>query len=126
MQKIIKDQVKTQTSKIKSKVEKYVSESLVEDYNTDKDLLSFYCDVIIIPSTRDDKDKDEEPSARSNRGTKRRRSGKEAESSKEPTRKKSRTASYSKGASRSQPTDLNETTHLEFITGHDDVIPVRE
>ncbi|GJS74289.1 hypothetical protein Tco_0707130 [Tanacetum coccineum] len=88
MQKIIKDQVKTQTSKIKSKVEK----------------------------TRDDKDKDEEPSAGSNRGTKRWRSGKEAESSKEPTRKESRTTSSSKGASRSQPTDLNETTHLEFIT----------
>ncbi|GJV86629.1 hypothetical protein Tco_1530567 [Tanacetum coccineum] len=52
---------------------------------------------------------------------------KEAESSKEPLISRSvRTASYSKGASRSQPTDLNETTHLEFITGHDDVIPVRE
>ncbi|GJS45777.1 hypothetical protein Tco_0595898 [Tanacetum coccineum] len=117
--KIIKDQVKTQTSKIKSKVEKYVTESLgaevlirstnqpqasygiasslselelkrilmdkmeenksidisdvyrnlynalVEAYNTDKDLLSSYGDVIIIPTTRDDKDKDEEPSARS-------------------------------------------------------------
>ncbi|GKB17530.1 hypothetical protein Tco_0851453 [Tanacetum coccineum] len=180
MQKIIKDQVKTQTSKIKSKVEKYVTESLgaevlirstnqpqtsygiasslsklelkrilmdkmeenksidrsdvqknlynalVEAYNTDKDLLSSYGDVIIIPRTRDDKDKDEEPSAGSNRGTKRRRSGKEAESSKEPTRKESRTTSSSKGASRSQPTDLNETTHLEFITGDDDVIPARE
>ncbi|GJT75491.1 hypothetical protein Tco_1042216, partial [Tanacetum coccineum] len=189
MQKIIKDQVKTQTSKIKSKVEKYVTESLgaevlirstnqpqtsygiasslselelkrilmdkmeenksidrsdenksidrsdvqknlynalVEAYNTDKDLLSSYGDVIIIPTTRDDKDKDEEPSAGSNRGTKRRRSGKEAESSKEPTRKESRTTSSSKGAPRSQPTDLNETTHLEFITGDDDVIPARE
>ncbi|GKA71007.1 hypothetical protein Tco_0777146, partial [Tanacetum coccineum] len=178
--KLIKDQVKTQTSKIKSKVEKYVTESLgaevlirstnqpqtsygiasslselelkrilmdkmeenksidrsdvqknlynalVEAYNTDKDLLSSYGDVIIIPTTRDDKDKDEEPSAGSNRGTKRRRSGKEAESSKEPTRKESRTTSSSKGASRSQPTDLNETTHLEFITGDDDVIPARE
>ncbi|GKB83175.1 hypothetical protein Tco_0950070 [Tanacetum coccineum] len=180
MQKVIKDQVKTQTSKIKSKVEKYVTESLgaevlirstnqphtyygiasslselklkrilmdkmeenksidrsdvqknlynalVEAYNTDKDLLSSYDDVLIIPRTRDDKDKDEEPSAGSNRGTKRRRSGKEAESSKEPTRKESRTTSSSKGASRSQPTDLNETTHLEFITGDDDVIPARE
>ncbi|GJW25038.1 hypothetical protein Tco_0038849 [Tanacetum coccineum] len=180
MQKLIKDQVKTQTSKIKSKVEKYVTESLgaevlirstnqpqtsygiasslselelkrilmdkmeenksidrsdvqknlynalVEAYNTDKDLLSSYGDVLIIPRTRDDKDKDEEPSAGSNRGTKRRRSGKEAESSKEPTCKESRTTSSSKGASRSQPTDLNETTHLEFITGDDDVIPARE
>ncbi|GJT76433.1 hypothetical protein Tco_1043158 [Tanacetum coccineum] len=140
MQKIIKDQVKTQTSKIKSKVEKYVTESLgaevlirstnqpqtsygiassllelelkrilmdkmeenksidrisileksynalVEAYNTDKDLVSSYGDVLIIPTTRDDKDKDEEPSAGSNRGTKRWRPGKEAESSKEPTR----------------------------------------
>ncbi|GKD47365.1 hypothetical protein Tco_1272010 [Tanacetum coccineum] len=138
MQKLIKDQVKTQTSKIKSKVEKYVTESLgaevlihstnqpqtsyeiasslsklglkrilmdkmeenklidksdvqknlynalVEAYNTDKDLLSSYGDVLIIPRTRDDKDKDEEPSTGSNRGTKRRRSGKEAESSKDP------------------------------------------
>ncbi|GKC91252.1 hypothetical protein Tco_1151901 [Tanacetum coccineum] len=140
IQKIIKDQVKTQTSKIKSKVEKYVTESLgaevlirftnqpqtsyriasslselelkrilmdkikenksidrsdvqknlynalVKAYNTDKDLLSSYGDVIIIPTTRDDKDKYEEPSAGSNRETKRQRSDKEAESSKEPTR----------------------------------------
>ncbi|GJQ95072.1 hypothetical protein Tco_0006211 [Tanacetum coccineum] len=178
MQKLIKDQVKTQTSKIKSKVEKYVTESLgaevlirstnqphtsyriasslskfelkrilmdkmeenksidisdvqknlynalFEAYNTDKDLLSSYGDVLIIPRTRDDTDKYEEPSARSNRGTKRRRSGKEAESSKEP--KESKTTSSSKGASRSQPTDLNETTHIEFITGDYDVIPARE
>ncbi|GKA16373.1 hypothetical protein Tco_0696120 [Tanacetum coccineum] len=178
--KIIKDQVKTQTSKIKSKVEKYVTESLgaevlirstnqpqtsygiaslllelelkrilmdkmeenkpidksdvqknlynalVKAYNIDKDLLSSYGDVIIIPTTMDDKDKDEESSTGSNRRTKRRRSGKEAESSKEPTCKESRTTSSSKGASRSQPTDLNETTHLEFITGDDDVIPTRE
>ncbi|GJZ83175.1 hypothetical protein Tco_0648348 [Tanacetum coccineum] len=120
MQKLIKDQVKTQTSKIKSKVEKYVTESLgaevlirstnqpqtsygiasslselelkrilmdkmeenksidrsdvqknlynalVEAYNTDKDLLSSYGDVLIIPRIRDDKDKDEEPFAGSN------------------------------------------------------------
>ncbi|GJY81449.1 hypothetical protein Tco_0494200 [Tanacetum coccineum] len=126
IQKLIKDQVKTQTSKIKSKVEKYVTESLgaevlihstnqpqtsyriassllefelkrilmdkmeenksnyrsnvqknlynalVEAYNTDKDLLSSYGDVLIIPRIRDDKDKDEEPSAGSNQGTKRR------------------------------------------------------
>ncbi|GJW96559.1 reverse transcriptase domain-containing protein [Tanacetum coccineum] len=136
MQKIIKDQVKTQTSKIKSKVEKYVTESLgaeknlynalVEAYNTDKDLISSYGDVLIIPTTRDNKDKDEEPSAGSNRGTKRQRSGKGAKSSRELTHKESKTTNSSKGASRSQPTDLNETTHLEFITSDDDVIPARE
>ncbi|GJU76661.1 hypothetical protein Tco_1273731, partial [Tanacetum coccineum] len=155
MQKIIKDQVKTQTSKIKSKVKKRVTESLgaevlirstnqpqtsykiasslselelkrilmdkieenksidrsdvqknlynalVEAYNTNEDLLSSYGDVLIIPRTRDDKYKDEEPSAGSNQGTKRWRSGKEAKLSKEPTRKKSRTTSSSKVSSRS-------------------------
>ncbi|GJW71465.1 hypothetical protein Tco_0128382 [Tanacetum coccineum] len=148
--KIFKDQVKTQTSKIKSKVEKYVTESLgaevlirnksidrsdvqknlyntlVEAYNTDKDLLSSYVDVIILPITSDDKDTDEEPSTGLNRGTKRWRSSKEVESSKELTRKESRTTNSSKGAPISQPTDLNETTHLEFIIGNDDVIPTRE
>ncbi|GJT80009.1 hypothetical protein Tco_1054351 [Tanacetum coccineum] len=55
--------------------------------------LSSYGDVIIIPRPRDDKDKDEEPFAGSNRGTKRRRSGKESESSKELTHKESWTIS---------------------------------
>ncbi|GKD63544.1 hypothetical protein Tco_1305652 [Tanacetum coccineum] len=69
-----------------SDVQKNLYNALVEAYNIDKDLLSSYGDVIIIPTTREDKDKDEEPSAGSNQETKRRRSGKEAESSKEPTR----------------------------------------
>ncbi|GJU04837.1 hypothetical protein Tco_1121267 [Tanacetum coccineum] len=150
IQKIINDQVKTETSKIKSKVEKYVTESLgaevlihstnqpqtsygiassfsklelkrilmdkieenksidrsdvqknlynalVEAYNTDKDLLSSFGDARKLSHP------------------------------KEPTRKESKTTSSSKGASRSQPTNLNETTHLEFITGDDDVILARE
>ncbi|GJZ49949.1 hypothetical protein Tco_0604139 [Tanacetum coccineum] len=120
------DKIEENKSIDRSDVQKNLYNALVEAYNTDKDLLSSYGDVIIIPTTRDDKDKDEEPSDGSNRGTKRWRSGKEAESSKEPTRKESKTTSSSKGASRSQPTDLNETTHLEFIIGDDDVIPARE
>ncbi|GKC40156.1 hypothetical protein Tco_1052540 [Tanacetum coccineum] len=150
MKRIIKEQVKAQTSKIMSKVEKYVNETLgaevlvrstnqphtsyavasylselelkrilldkmeenklinrsevqknlynvlVEAYNSDKDLLSSYGDVVTIPRGHDDEDKDEEPSAGSNQGTKRRRSSKEAESSKELTHKESRTTSSSK------------------------------
>ncbi|GKB71319.1 hypothetical protein Tco_0932731, partial [Tanacetum coccineum] len=126
LKRILMDKMEENKSIDRSDVQKNLYNSLVEAYNIEKDIVSSYGDVIIIPTTRDDKDKDEEPSAGSNRGTKRRRSGKEAESSKEPTRKESRTTSSSKGASRSQPTDLNETTHLEFITGDDDVIPARE
>ncbi|GJX80639.1 hypothetical protein Tco_0328788 [Tanacetum coccineum] len=180
MKKIIKEQVKAQTSKIMSKVEKYVTDTLgakvlvrstnqpptsyavssslselelkkilmgkmeenksidrlevqknlynalVEAYNSDKDLLSSYGDVVTILRGHDDEDKDEEPSAGSNRGTKRRRSGKEAESSKELTHKESRTTSTSKRPSISQQTNLEDPTHQEFITGDDDVSPVRE
>ncbi|GKA32778.1 hypothetical protein Tco_0719145 [Tanacetum coccineum] len=126
LKKILMDKIEENKSIDISNVQKNLYNALVEAYNTDKDLLSFYGDVIIIPTTREDKDKDEEPSAGSNRGTKSRRSGKEAESSKEPTRKESRTTSSLKGAPRSQPTDLNETTHLEFITSDDDVNPARE
>ncbi|GJR87088.1 hypothetical protein Tco_0211099 [Tanacetum coccineum] len=90
------------------------------------DLLSSYSDVVTIPRGHDDKDKDEEPSAGSNRGTKRRRSGKEAESSKEPTHKESRTTSSSKRPSRSQPTKLEDPSHQEFNTGDDDVTLPRE
>nr|GEY19573.1 hypothetical protein [Tanacetum cinerariifolium] len=91
---------------------------------------------------RDDQDKDEDPSAGSNRGSKRRRSGKEAESSKEPIHKDSKSTSSSKGASKSQPKysgksayaeehgqkvdDLDDQTHQEFNTRNDDVTPVRE
>ncbi|GJY18033.1 hypothetical protein Tco_0389524 [Tanacetum coccineum] len=81
LKRILMDKMEENKSIDRSDVQKNLYNALVEAYNTDKDLLSSYGDVIIIPRTRDDKDKDEEPSARSNRGTKRRRSGKEAESS---------------------------------------------
>ncbi|GKA46151.1 hypothetical protein Tco_0738947 [Tanacetum coccineum] len=103
MKRIIKEQVKAQTSKIMTKVEKYVTETLgakvlvrstnqpqtyyaeresstkrysVSDYS-DKDLLSSYGEVVTLKRGRDDQDKDEEPSARSNLGSKRQRLGKE-------------------------------------------------
>ncbi|GJX29308.1 hypothetical protein Tco_0237387 [Tanacetum coccineum] len=83
---ILMDKMEENKSIDRSDVQKNLYNALVEAYNTDKDLVSSYGDVLIIPTTRDDKDKDEEPSAGSNRGTKRWRPGKEAESSKEPTR----------------------------------------
>ncbi|GJV27744.1 hypothetical protein Tco_1384192, partial [Tanacetum coccineum] len=84
-------------------------------YNSDKDIISSYGDVVTLKRGRDDQDKDEDPSTRSNRGSKRRRSGKEAESSKEPTHKESKSTSSSK-----------EQSYQEFNTGNDDATPVRE
>ncbi|GKA49890.1 hypothetical protein Tco_0742963, partial [Tanacetum coccineum] len=153
--KIIKEQVQAQVSKIMPKIEKYVTGSLGAEvlvrstnqpqtsYAVAASLSEFKLKKILIDKMesnksidrgRDDQDKDEDPSARSNRGSKRRRSGKEAESSKEPTHKESNSTSSSKGTSRSQPKssgksqaeehgqkvdDLEEHSHQEFYTRDD-------
>nr|GEZ20798.1 hypothetical protein [Tanacetum cinerariifolium] len=57
-----------------SDIQKNLYNALVESYNTDKDILSTYGDVVTLKRGRDDQDKDENPSARSERGTKRRKS----------------------------------------------------
>ncbi|GJT81928.1 hypothetical protein Tco_1056270 [Tanacetum coccineum] len=112
---IIKDQVKAQVSKImpkveKSDIQKNLYNTLIESYNSDKDLFASYGDVVTLKRGRDDQDKDEEPSAGSNRGTKRRKSGKSAQAEEHGPR----------------VDDLEETLHQEFNTGNDDVSPVRE
>ncbi|GKE53504.1 hypothetical protein Tco_1488660, partial [Tanacetum coccineum] len=112
-----------------------------ESYNSDKDIISSYGDVVTLKRGRDDQDKDEEPSAGLSRGSKRRRSGKEAESSKEPTHKESKSTSFLKSASRSQPKssgksahaeehgqkvdDLEDQPHQEFNTGNDNTVDNR-
>nr|GFA50817.1 hypothetical protein [Tanacetum cinerariifolium] len=126
----------------RSNIQKNLYNALVESYNSDKDIITSYGDVVTLKRGRDDQDKDEDPSAGSNRGSKRRRSGKEAKLSKEPTHKESKSTSSSKGASRSQLTssgksayaeehgqkddDLEDQIHQEFNTGNDDVTHVRE
>ncbi|GJS73750.1 hypothetical protein Tco_0706591 [Tanacetum coccineum] len=120
LKKILMDKMEENKSIDRSEVQKNLYNALVEAYNTDKDIISTYGDVVTISRGHGDEDKDEEPSVGSNRWTKRRRSGKETESTNEPTHKESRTTSSSRDASRSQPTDLDESTHQEFNTGDDD------
>ncbi|GJU64447.1 hypothetical protein Tco_1246282 [Tanacetum coccineum] len=125
----------------RSDIQKNFYNTLIESYNSNKDIFASYGDVVTLKRRCDDQDKDKEPSAGSNRGTKRRRSGKE-ESSKEATQKESKSTSSSKGASRSQPKssgksaqaeehgprvdDLEEPLHQEFNTRNDDILLVRE
>ncbi|GJT88303.1 hypothetical protein Tco_1070020 [Tanacetum coccineum] len=126
LKKILMDKKEENKLIDRSKVQKNLYNALVEAYNIDKYIISTYGDVVTISRGHGDEDKDEEPSAGSNRGTKRRRSGKETESTNEPTHKESRTTSSSRGASRSQPTDLDDSTHQEFNTRDEDVTPTRE
>ncbi|GJU94501.1 hypothetical protein Tco_1319257 [Tanacetum coccineum] len=101
LKKILINKFEENNSMNRSDIQKNLYTTLIESYNSDKDLFALYGDVVTQKRGRDDQDKDEEPSAGSNRGTKRNRSGKE-ESSKEATQKESKSTSSSKGASRSQ------------------------
>nr|GEY80703.1 hypothetical protein [Tanacetum cinerariifolium] len=136
MQKIIKkqvkEQVKVQVSKILPKIEQTVNEqleakvltrssnsneqrnlykALVEAYESDKIILHTYKDTITLKRRcDDDADKDEEPSAGLDWGSKRRREGKETESASTPKEKATRSTTF----------EMEEPSHLEFETGADD------
>ncbi|GJV46394.1 hypothetical protein Tco_1430930 [Tanacetum coccineum] len=141
LKKILMDKMEENNSIDRCDVQKNLYRALLEAYNSDKYLLSSYGEVVTLKQGHDDQDKDEEPSAGSNRRSKRQRSGNE-ESSKEATQKESKSTSSSKGMTRSPPkssgksvqeeehaprvNDLEEPFHHEFDTGNDDVSLVRE
>ncbi|GJR98950.1 hypothetical protein Tco_0271124 [Tanacetum coccineum] len=90
IEKLVNDQLETEVlipSSNKAKTSHTLYKALVDAYETDKDILATYGDTITFKRHRDDKDEDEEPSARSNRGSKRRRDGKEPESTSAPKEK---------------------------------------
>nr|GEV07877.1 retrovirus-related Pol polyprotein from transposon TNT 1-94 [Tanacetum cinerariifolium] len=111
--------------------------ALVEAYESNKIILDTYGETITMKRRRDDDaDKDEEPSARPDRGSKRRREGKEPESASAPTETATRSADRSTqgyqsrqmSASESSFTEepmqttfqMEEPSHPEFDTGAED------
>ncbi|GJW99959.1 hypothetical protein Tco_0183873 [Tanacetum coccineum] len=73
-------------------------DALVKSYNTDKDVFDTYGEVFSLKRSQDDKDKDQDPFAGFDRGTKRRKSSKDVESSRDPKSKESKSTISSKGA----------------------------
>ncbi|GJY34574.1 hypothetical protein Tco_0419043 [Tanacetum coccineum] len=80
---ILLEKIEERKSHLRADYKKKLCDALVESYNTDKDLFDTYGEVFTLKRSRDDSDKDGDPSAGSNRGTKRRKSSKEVESSKD-------------------------------------------
>nr|GEV11461.1 hypothetical protein [Tanacetum cinerariifolium] len=152
----VKEQVKVQVTKILPKIEHTVNEqleaevltrssnssktsyvALVEAYESDEIILETYGDIVTLKRRRDDDaNKDEEPSAGSDRGSKRRRESKEPESTSAPNEKATRTTGKSTQGSKSRQTsasksatveepmqtthDLEKPSHPEFKTCADD------
>nr|GEU82850.1 hypothetical protein [Tanacetum cinerariifolium] len=110
----VKEQVKDQVSKILTKIDKTIEsnksiyiydeqknlyKALVDAYEFDKLILDTYRDTVTLKRCRDDEDKDEELSAGSNRGSKRRREGKEPDSTTTQKEKTSKTSGKGLSAS---------------------------
>ncbi|GJY45008.1 hypothetical protein Tco_0433221 [Tanacetum coccineum] len=114
LKKILIDKMESNKSIHKSNEQKNLYKALVDAYESDKLILDTYRDTVSFKRRRDDKDKDKEPSAGSNWGSKRRRAGKEPESTSAPKEKTSKTAAE-------EPMhiakDLEEPAHQEFETG---------
>ncbi|GJX95624.1 hypothetical protein Tco_0351422 [Tanacetum coccineum] len=137
LKKILIDKMEANKSINISDNQKNLYNALVESYNSDKDIMSSYGDVVILKRGRDDQDKDEDPFAGSDRGTKRRKSGKDTESSKYSRSKEkksstiSKDASYHKSSSKSahaeEPSHTIEDSGIqqdqEFVTRDNDEQP---
>ncbi|GJW32241.1 hypothetical protein Tco_0052273 [Tanacetum coccineum] len=122
----------------RSDIQRQLYKALVDAYEADKILLDTYGDTVTIKRPRDGADDDQEPSAGTDRGSKRRRSGKEPASTSAPSETTTKTAgkttstgskTHKKSASQSAPveetmqtTDVFEApAHQEFETGvHDE------
>ncbi|GJV09853.1 hypothetical protein Tco_1351394 [Tanacetum coccineum] len=87
--------------------------ALVTSYQTDKDLFDTYSKVCSLKRSRDDRDKDQDPSVGSDRGSKRRKSSKDAESSKDSRSKEKKSSSASKDTSQSQHKSPDKSAHTE-------------
>nr|GEV78710.1 retrovirus-related Pol polyprotein from transposon TNT 1-94 [Tanacetum cinerariifolium] len=136
LKKILIDKMESNKSIHRSNEQKNLYKTLVYAYECDKLILDTYGDTVTLKSHRDDEDKDEEPSAGSNRGPRIRRAGKEPELTSAPKEKTSKTSrkstegskSHHKTASESAPAeepmhttkDLEEPAPQGFKTGATD------
>ncbi|GJR81723.1 hypothetical protein Tco_0152508 [Tanacetum coccineum] len=84
LKKILIDKMESNNSINRSDIQRQLYQALVNAYEADKILLDTYGDMVTIKRPRDGADDDQEPSAGTDRGSKRRRSGKEPESTSAP------------------------------------------
>ncbi|GJY29425.1 hypothetical protein Tco_0405192 [Tanacetum coccineum] len=122
LKKILIDKMEANNSINRSDIQRQLYQSLVDSYEADKILLDTYGDTVTIKRPRDGADDDEEPSAGTDRGSKRRRSGKEPASTSAPSETTTKTAgkttstgskTHKKSASQSAP--VGEAMHSTDI-----------
>nr|GEY99350.1 hypothetical protein [Tanacetum cinerariifolium] len=142
IKKVIKEQILIEKIKGNKSIQRLdeqrnLYKALVDAYESDKIILDTYGETITLKRRRnDDEDKDEEPSAGPDRGSKRRREGNEPESASAPTKTATRSTGRSTQGSRSRKASTSEfalvdeplqttsqmkkPSHLKFDTCADD------
>nr|GEW05007.1 retrotransposon protein, putative, unclassified [Tanacetum cinerariifolium] len=132
LKNILIQKMESNKSIYRSNKQRNLNKALVDAYKCDKIILDTYGDTVTLKRRRDDADKDVEPFARLDWGSKRRREGKEPESTSALKEKVTKTTgkstqgskSHQKTASKSAPADepmqttqdLEEPSHQEFET----------
>nr|GEW05570.1 retrovirus-related Pol polyprotein from transposon TNT 1-94 [Tanacetum cinerariifolium] len=116
IKKILIEKMEENKSIHRSNEQRNLYKALVEAYESDKIILDTYGDIITLKRRReDDAEKNEEPSARSDRESKRRREGKEPESA----------SALKENVTRIEEPmqttfEMKDPSHLEFEIGADD------
>nr|GEV72271.1 retrovirus-related Pol polyprotein from transposon TNT 1-94 [Tanacetum cinerariifolium] len=95
LKKILIEKMESNKSIHRSDEQRNLYKALVDAYECDMIILDTYRDTVTLKRRRDDEDKDEETSAGSDQGSKRRQAGKELESTNAPKEKASKTSSKS-------------------------------
>nr|GEX11463.1 hypothetical protein [Tanacetum cinerariifolium] len=136
LKKILIEKMEGNKSIQRSDEQRNLYKALVEVYKSDKIILDIYRETVTLKRRRDDADKDEEPFAGPDRGSKRCIEGKEPESASAPIETATRSACRSTQGSRSRQASVSESalaeepmqttsqmeepSHLEFDTGAED------
>ncbi|GKC34684.1 hypothetical protein Tco_1047068, partial [Tanacetum coccineum] len=113
LKKILIDKMENNKSIHRPVQQEALYKVLVDAYETDKDIFDTYGDTVTFKRRRDDEDKDEEPSAGSNVGSKRRRAGKELESTSARKEKTSVSSGKSKEGSKSHQKSTSKSAQAE-------------
>nr|GEX94804.1 hypothetical protein [Tanacetum cinerariifolium] len=113
LKKILIEKMEGNKSIHRSDEQRNIYKALVEAYESDKLILDTYGDIVTLKKRHDDDaDKDEEPSAGSDRGSKRRREGKEPEESARDVYSKRRIIAVTE----LQIVEWHTYKHLDWIT----------
>nr|GEY00160.1 hypothetical protein [Tanacetum cinerariifolium] len=112
--KILIEKMESNKSIHQTDEQRNLYKALLEAYKSDKIILDTYGDIVTLKRHRDDDtDKDEEPSAGSDWGSKRRKEGNEPESTSAPKEKVTRTTGKSTQGSKSQQKTASESAPAE-------------